>query len=251
MPSLSLNPDVAVAVGLVGVRTYAWMQVVPPFSGSYIPKTVRLGAALGVGLALSSEVKVTSVPAWPMLIADAGAQIVIGAAFGLLIAIIIQAATSAGDSLDLFGGLVLPQSLTPIGFPSTSSLGQFYGLITIALLIVTRGDLLLLRGFITTFIVIGPTFASLLPLAHGAISATSTFFTATFEIAGPLLVVEFIIQAALGLVAKAAPNVNIFLFAFSVQSFALILVLALGTTLLPNAVSHLVHASIQLEGRLL
>ncbi len=251
MPSLAINPDVLVATALAGTRTYAWMQVVPPFSGAYVPKSVRLGAALGVGLAISPRIAVTSVPSWPMLIADLGAQVVIGAAFGLLISILIQAATSAGDTLDLFGGLVLPQSLTPIGFPSSTSLGKFYGLITVALLVVTRGDLLLLRGFITTFDVIGPTFSSLVPLAHGAISATSTFFTATFEIAGPLLVVEFTIQAALGLVAKAAPNVNIFLFAFSVQSFALILVLAVGTSLLPEAVNRLVQDALSLEGQLL
>lgn len=251
MPSITFNPELLTAVALAGTRTYAWMQMVPPFSGAYVPKAARAGASLAVGFALAHRIGVTSVPPWPSLVADLGSQVVIGVAFGALVAIILRAITSAGDTLDLFGGLVLPQSLTPIGFPSATSVGQLYGLITLALLVVTRGDLLLLRGFVTTFDVAGPTLASLVPLAHGAIGAVSSFFTATFEIAGPLLVVEFVIQVALGLLAKAAPNVNIFLFAFSVQSFALILVLAVGTANLPAALSRLVEEALRLEGRLL
>lgn len=249
--SATFDPASAAAIGLAAVRVMAWLSVVPPFSGSYVPKPVRAGAALAVGVAIGPRLHMAALPSWQGLIADAAGQVVIGAAFGALAMVLLQAVTAAGDSLDLFGGLVLPQALEPIGMKASTSVGQLYTMATFALLVVTGGDLLLLRGLITTFGVIGPTVGSLGPMAHGAIQATATMFTATFEIVAPLLAVEFLVQVALGMIAKSAPTVNIFLFAFSVQTLVLILALAFGASVLPSAVHRLVDDALRLEGGLL
>jgi len=76
-------------------------------------------------------------------------------------------------------------------------------------------------------------------------------FAATFEVAGPIIAVEFLAQLVLGLLAKAAPNVNIFLFMFSVQVAVLVFALALGAGSLPDAVARLVEKALGLEGGLL
>ena len=250
-PSATFDPAGAAAVLLASVRVLAWLSVVPPFSGPYVPKAVRAGAALAVGLAVGPRLHLVAMPSWQALIADAVGQVVIGTTFGALAMVLLQAVTSAGDSLDLFGGLVLPQALEPIGAQASTSVGQLYTMVTFALLIVTGGDLLLLRGLITTFGVFGPTIASLGPMAHSATQAVTTMFTATFEIVAPLLAVEFLVQVALGMLAKSAPTVNIFLFAFSVQTLVLILALAFGASVLPSAVHRLVDDALNLEGGLL
>jgi flagellar biosynthetic protein FliR len=250
-PSATFDPAEAAAVLLASVRVLAWLSVVPPFSGPYVPKAARAGAALAVGLVVGPKLHMAAVPSWQQLIADAVGQVLIGAAFGALTMILLQAVTSAGDSLDLFGGLVLPQALEPIGSQASTSVGQLYTMVTFALLVVTGGDLLLLRGLITTFGVVGPTLTALAPMAHGAVQAVATMFTAAFEIVGPLLAVEFLVQVALGMLAKSAPTVNVFLFAFSVQTLVLVLALALGASILPSAVHRLVDDALSLEGSLL
>lgn len=251
MPSATFDPVSAAAVLLASVRVLAWLSVVPPFSGPYVPRAVRAGASLAVGLVAGPRLHLSAVPSWQGLIADAVGQVFLGAAFGAVVMVLLQAVTAAGDSLDLFGGLVLPQSLEPIGTQATTSLGQLYSVTMFALLVATRGDLLLLRGLLTTFDVFGPTITALGPLAGGATQATTTMFTATFEMVGPLLAIEFLVQVALGMLAKSAPNVNIFLFAFSVQTLVLVLALALGISILPSAVHRLVDDALALEGRLL
>lgn len=250
-PSATFDPVAAASVLLASVRVLAWLSVVPPFSGPFIPKTVRAGAALAVGLVAGPDLHLAIMPTWQQLVAAAVSQVVIGAAFGALTMVLLQAITSAGDSLDLFGGLVMPQALEPIGFQATSTVGQLYSVMTFALLVVTGGDLLLLRGLITTFGVVGPTITALGPMAHGAVEAVATMFTATFEIVGPLLAVEFLVQVCLAMLAKSAPQVNIFLFAFSVQTLVLILALALGASILPSALHRLVNDALSLEGGLL
>jgi len=245
------DPVVVVAVALASIRVLAWLSVVPPFSAAYVPRPVRIGAALAIGVAVEPRIPLTTMPSFDGLIVDAVGQVVIGVGFGALVMILLSAFGSAGDSLDLFGGLVLPQSLEPIGFRGTNAAGQLYTIVTFALLVVTGGDLLLIRGLLTTFDVVGPTVSSLTPMANGAIQATSTMFTATFEIVAPLLAVEFLVQVALAMMAKAAPTVNIFLFAFSLQVLVLILIMAFGMAILPSAVHRIVDHALSLEGGLL
>ncbi len=249
--SASFNPVTVAAIALAAIRVFAWLSVVPPFSAVYVPRAIRIGATLAVGVAVEPRIHLTAMPSFDQLIADAVGQVLIGVGFGALTMILLSAVGSAGDSLDLFGGLVLPQSLEPIGFKGTNSAGQLYTVVTFALLVATGGDLLLLRGLITTFDVAGPTLSSLAPLAQGAIGATSTMFTATFEIVAPLLAVEFLVQVALAMMAKASPTMNIFLFAFSLQVLVLILILAFGMAILPSAVHRLVDHALSLEGGLL
>jgi flagellar biosynthetic protein FliR len=236
---------------LASVRVLAWMSVVPPFSARYMPVQVRAAAALAVGLAAGPHLALGDVPTWEGLVADAVGQVVVGAGFGALTMVVLSVTTSAGAALGLFGGLTLPQALQPVGQSPTNSLGQLYQVATFALLVASGGDLLLLRGLFTTFRVFGPTLSSLAPMAHGAASAVATMFTATFEVAGPIIAVEFLAQVGLGLLAKAAPNVNIFLFAFSVQVVVLVAALALGASSLPAAVERLVSRALALEGALL
>lgn len=248
---IRFDPVVVAAIALASIRVLAWLSVVPPFSAAYVPRVVRIGAALAIGIAVHPRIPLTAMPSFDRLIADAVGQVVIGVGFGALVMVLLSAVGAAGDSLDLFGGLVLPQSLEPIGFRGTNSAGQLYTIVTFALLVATGGDLLLIRGLLTTFDVVGPTVASLTPMAHGAIQATATMFTATFEIVAPLLAVEFLVQVALAMMAKAAPTVNVFLFAFSLQVLVLILILAFGMAILPNAVHRLVDHALSLEGGLL
>ena len=249
--SLTINETAMLAVLLGSVRAFAWLSVVPPFSATYVPKSVRAAVSLCLGLAAAHSLHLRGTPTLLALCGDIGSQAIVGFVFGLLVAILLSVIPAAGDTLDLFGGLVLPPALESMGFQSATSLGTFYGMIEIALLFVSGGELLLIRGFLTSFLVVGPTTGSLLPLAHAAASEVSTFFTATFEVAGPIIAVEFVTEIALGLLSKAAPQVNIFLFAFSVQTIVLIFALLLGIALLPSALERLVQLALHYEGSLL
>ncbi len=249
--SITIDATTMVAVLLASVRAFAWCSVVPPFSASYVPKSVRAVLGLGIGIAAAHSVHLTTVPSLGSLLVDAGAQAIIGFVFGMLVGVLLSVVPAAGDTLDLFGGLVLPPSLESMGFQAATTLGTFYGMIELALLVVSGGDLLLLRGFLTSFLVVGPTMSSLTPLAHVATAEIGTFFTSVFEVAGPIIAVEFVTEIGLGLLSKAAPQVNIFLFAFSVQTIVLVFALLLGVALLPSTVDRLVHLALHYEGSLL
>ena len=62
--------------------------------------------------------------------------------------------------VDLFGGLNLPPAVDPLSENQTPMIGQFYEQVGVALLFITNGELLLVRGFETSFGAAGLTMRS-------------------------------------------------------------------------------------------
>jgi flagellar biosynthetic protein FliR len=109
----------------------------------------------------------------------------------------------------------------------------------ITLLFVTNGHLLLVRGLMTTFDVIafrGPAYKDLTELF---VHETTVFFLAAIEIAAPLLAALFLSEVALGVVARAAPQMNVFMLGFPAKILLTLLLGGLALPLLPGAVDAL------------
>jgi flagellar biosynthetic protein FliR len=69
-------------------------------------------------------------------------------------------------------------------------------------------------------------------------------FIAALEIAGPVVACLFLAEMTMGLVARAAPSLNVFALAFPVRVGVTLLVVALAIPLLSPAVTNLVDLGI-------
>ena len=77
----------------------------------------------------------------------------------------------------------------------------------------------------------------------------TTFFAAAVEIAAPVIAVLFATQILLGLLAKAAPQVNVFVFGMPLQVLLALVAVGLALVALPGDVTNLVgRATSQLFG---
>jgi flagellar biosynthetic protein FliR len=109
------------------------------------------------------------------------------------------------------------------------------------LLVVSNGYLVVVHGFLHSFDAVGLSMSVKASAGGVVVGAVSTLFVAALEIAAPLLAVLFLVQALLGLLAKAVPQMNIFSFAFPLQIAATVLLLGVAIRVLPTYVSHLVE----------
>jgi flagellar biosynthetic protein FliR len=81
------------------------------------------------------------------------------------------------------------------------------------------------------------------------IGDVTTFFAAAVEIAAPVIVVLFAAQVLLALLAKAAPQINVFVFGFPLQILLALAAVGLALVALPSTVTNLVgRATVQLFG---
>lgn len=239
--SLQLDPVWLLAVLLVMVRGLAWLVIVPPFSNrSVVPRPVLIGLAAGLGLLAAGQIPASAIPTDTAgLIGALVEQVFSGVMLGLPVQILLSAVGSAGGMIDMFGGLNLPPGLDPLSVNQTPILGQLYEQVAVVLLFVTNGEMLLVKGFTLSM---GKGDIMLSTNGFGAnvlVADLATYFTATLEIAAPLVAVLFATQIGLALMAKAAPQMNVWLLGFPIQALLSLLFVAVGVRVLPGYVANL------------
>ena len=245
--NLNLDPMWLLAFFLAFVRGLAWLVVVPPFSNPRtVPRIALLGIAGGLAVLAAGQVSHTALPTDTAgLVGAVVLQIFTGAALGLCVRMLISAVTAAGGMVDMFGGINPPPSVDPLSENQTPVFGQFYEQIAMVLLFVSNGELLLVRGFETSFGAAGLTLSSAARVTNVLSNDLVTFFTATLEIAAPIIVVLFATQISLGMLAKAAPLINVWILGFPVQALMSLLFVAVGVRVLPGYLSNLVARALQ------
>jgi flagellar biosynthetic protein FliR len=237
---ITADPEWVSGFLLALVRATAWVFVCPPFGTRMIPTPVKIGLAAALTVALGESVTDLAVPleAGP-LIGAAALQLFAGLTLGFIGVLLFAAFQAAGSFVDLFGGLGAAQLYDPMSQATSSVFGRFYQLLATVLLFALDGHLLLVRGFLTSFEASPTGLPGTGDLAGGMVEGLGMFFVAALEIAAPLLAALFLADIALGLLARSAPDLNVFLVGLPGKLLLTLSLVGLTLPLLPRAVESL------------
>jgi flagellar biosynthetic protein FliR len=228
---------------LVSARILAWMLFAPPIATGGVPLPVKTILSVGLALAMVPQARAHAPAA--EVVPMAGAlleQVLIGAALGFLTRLLFTAVEAAGGMLDLFGGFSLSAAYEPLMTTTTSVYGRFYGLLCTTLIFATNAHLLIFQGFLRTFAAIPlDGTLSLGRLSEMLTHVVTEMFVSALQIAGPLIVVLFIADIALGVLNRIAPQLNAFSMSFPVKIGLTLLLVGLGFTLMPGTVIQIAH----------
>ena len=238
---LSLDEVSLVALLLASARILAWMVIAPPIATGGVPHAIKVVLSVGLGLVVVPLIR-SHVPSLDTvsIIGAVIEQVVIGAGLGFATRMLFAAVESAGGLLDLFGGFSVAAAYDPMSTSMTSIFGRFYGLMCTTLIFATDAHLLIFQGFLRTFRTL-PTDAHL-SLAHldsQLTTAMTGLFVAALQIAGPLLVVLFVADLALGVLNRISPQLNAFSLSFPLKIGLTLLLVGIGFTLMPQIVVEL------------
>ena len=240
--TVDLAPALVSGYLLALVRAGAWVFVCPPFGNKSVPMIVKVGLAAALALAVGPRLAGQAVPleAGPLLSA-AVLQVAAGVALGFLGVVLFATFSFAGGLIDLVSGFSVAQLFDPGNNAPVSIFGQFYGVLATTLLFAIDGHLLLVRGFLTSFTAAPLTSLSTDSMAKLLTGDIALFFVSALEIAAPLLAALFLAEAALGLLARAAPQMNIFQLGLPVKILVTLTLAGLALPLLPDAVSGMTN----------
>lgn len=238
---LSISQPELITLLLVSTRLLAWLMVAPPIATAGVPKVVRVALSVGLALPLIHG-NVHAAPTGDFA-AVAGAtleQVVIGTGLGFLTRMLFTAIEAAGGLLDLFGGFSLSAAYEPLSNTTTSIFGKFYGILSTTLIFVTNAHLVIFAGIMHTFHSI-PLDATvrLSTLDTQIAGVASGLFVAALQIAGPILIVLFLADIALGVLNRIAPQLNAFSMSFPVKIGLTLLLVGGSMTLMPQVVLRL------------
>lgn len=236
------------ATMLAGVRMIAFLVIAPPFSYNGIPARIKAMLAIGLALAVSSQVSDGyQSPGTAGFITALILELVVGAALGFLVLVVFSAIQAAGSLIDLFGGFSLAQGFDPQSMVNGAQFTRLFQMTALALLFASDGYQLIIAGLARTF--------SALPIGGGidlsspveAITGSVTaMFLAAVQIAGPLIVILFLADVGLGLLTRVAPALNAFALGFPLKILVTLLLAATLFVALPRIVSTLVDNAVRL-----
>ena len=259
-----MNVDVPISV-LVGfclalVRATAWIVVCPPFNSPAIPRRIRVGIATAIAFVLAPRIADATDAAaggGPVSLAlgpfvtSLLAQALAGVALGFAVLVLFSAIQAAGDLIDLQVGFSLGGIIDPLSGVTAAPVGRFHQLLALVILFAINGHVLVVQGFLRSVEAVPLGQIDLSVLAAELSGLVATFFAATIEIGLPVLAALFCTEVALGLLGKAAPQLNILVLGFGAKTVVALVLLGLTLTMLPEATESLLGRAVRSAARAL
>jgi flagellar biosynthetic protein FliR len=206
---------------LVNFRLGGMFLVAPIFSRQSIPPMVKAGLAIMLAILLMPAIINAGVPAVPSL-ADLSAlvfkEVLVGVIVGLMLKLLFYAAQTAGSVIGFQSGLAIANVVDPSTKSQVNMLGQFWVLVASMIFLAINGHHLLITSLADSFQVIplgGAVFGA------GAVDLllrlSGIMFTLALKMAAPILLTVFLVDVALGVLARTIPQMNIFVIGIPVK----------------------------------
>lgn len=235
------------------IRIAALFMVMPIFGTELVPKRIRILLSLGVSLiaftSLSGSAPMIT-PLWSMLelVLLITQQIIIGVAIGLTIHIVFQAFVIAGQISAMQMGLGFASMMDPQNGVSVPAVGQLYLMIVTLLYLSMNGHLYAIQIVMESFEVL-PLYdfnLSTLPIDK-LVKLSGWLFLGAMKISLPAIAALLIVNLSIGIMTKAAPQLNIFSIGFPVTMILGLIILWFSTiSIVPefNRLIEVVHSEL-------
>ncbi len=216
-------------------RVLAAAMLLPILGAPFVPAPVTSAVALALGAFASMGLIASGVPMVPgtamlvLSLKEAG----IGATLGLAFTMVLRLGQTIGQFIDHQTGLTFSQNLDPNFGNQVSVTGQLLDQIVLIFIVASGGILVVVETLLLSYD-IWPVFSMAPQFAIDAppllLNLTSRLFALALLLAAPVLLVLFLLDFGLGLLGRAAPQLNIFYLGAAVKGWVSLFValLALG-----------------------
>ncbi|MCE9633705.1 MAG: flagellar biosynthetic protein FliR [Methylophilales bacterium] len=197
-------------------RILALLSTAPLFSARGIPAHVKVLTAFVVTILvaplLPAMPNVSPASAYGLLIV--AQQILIGVAMGLAIRLLFMAFEMAGHIIGLQMGLGFATFFDPQNGTQVPLVGQFLTIMAMLLFLSLNGHLLVINALVSSFetIPIGANMASW--SLRALVLSAANMFAWGIQLAMPVVGALMLVNAALGVLTRASPQLNIFAVGF-------------------------------------
>jgi len=199
------------------LRVMGLFTAAPVLSMKVVPRRVRMG--LGLLIVMAAQATLPEMPHVPLdspvALMVAAQQILIGLTIGFAARVVMASIELAGELVGLQMGLNFASFFDPLSGGQATAVSRFYGTCATWLFIVMNGHLLLTGAVVHSFAAFP---VSDQPLAFlGAIQPQvwgAEVFRIGVWVALPIMAMLLLCNIVMGLVARVAPQMNVFSIGF-------------------------------------
>jgi len=248
---LTLNAaDVSTWVGRVWwpmLRVGGFVLAAPIASETVIPGLVKIVMSVSLAFLMAPLVQI---PAALSIFSAAGLlaavqELLIGVSIGMVVQLTFEALTFAGQTISLTMGLGFATLVDPQRGANTTVLGQMFMIFGILTYLAINGHLVLLGALAESF--------QTLPIgAHidrNFLLSVALWGARVFQsgllIALPAVIALVVVNLALGVVTRAAPQLNLFGIGFTITLMCGFFVLIVGLGGIMDGISSLIDSALE------
>jgi flagellar biosynthesis protein FliR len=249
--------DVSLWVGRLWwpmLRVGGFVLAAPIASETAIPRLVKIVMSLSLAFLMAPLVQV---PAALSIFSGAGLlaalqEVLIGVAIGMVVQLTFEALIFAGQTISLTMGLGFATLVDPQHGANTTVLGQLFMIIGMLTYLAINGHLVLLGTLAESF--------QTLPIGAAHIGKNflvsvvlwgARVFESGLLIALPAVIALVIVNLALGVVTRAAPQLNLFGIGFTITLLCGFFVLIVGLDGIMTGISGLINSALTAAGELI
>jgi flagellar biosynthetic protein FliR len=229
-------------------RILGLIAAAPVFGHTRVPMTVKLALGLALAIVIAPVVPaheaVTPASMAGMLIL--AQEMMIGLAMGFAMRIVFGAVEMAGEISSLTMGLGFATFFDPNSQGRSSAISQFLSLVATMLFLAVNGHLVLLEALAESFFT-AP--VSSLPMGAASFKYLADWgakiFSAGLQLSLPIVAALLITNVALGILTRAAPQLNLFGIGFPITLGAGLLVVVMSMNYLAGPLQSLFNQGIE------
>jgi len=230
---------------LVFIRIASFVFVAPFFSTSNTPRRLKAGFSLMLAYIVTHSMTEHSVPVYSTMLGYS-TIVLKEAATGLLIgygaSICMTIVQFAGKISDMDIGLSMVQLMDPVTKQNSGFVGNIYQYMLILIMLITNMHYFFIKAIVETFDIVPigmANFASDKLLAV-IIRFLVDYVNISFRICLPIVAAMLLLNAVLGVLAKTAPQMNMFSVGIQIKILFGLGILFLTMGVLPSAIDFIV-----------
>ncbi|MDF2944495.1 MAG: putative rane protein [Herbinix sp.] len=222
---------------LILVRITGFIYTAPFFSLKNVPTRIKVGLSIFMAAILFYTVPYNTpeyigVLGFAVLVAK---EALAGAIMGLFANIAYSIIAFSGQLIDMEIGFSMVNILDPITNVETTITANLYGYLVLLMMVITNLHHYFLRAIIDSFQVIAIGEANFNPGMYQLMTKFITeYFIIGFRIVLPVFAAILVVNTILAILAKIAPQMNMFVIGMQIKVFVGLIVLAVITTLIPS-----------------
>jgi len=231
------------AGALLLARLFPLLTITPLFGGNATPRRFRFGLAVVLTLVLLPTALPPGTAAVPVgtLAGLLVKELLIGLSIALIVLVVFESFAAFGYLVDSARGATFANVLDPLSQQHQSVLSVFFMQLSVALFLASGGYRLLIES-VGASIVLFPLFTPADAVIRGEaasesiIRVTSGLLAVALRLAAPVLVLMFILDLALGLINRIAPQFQAYFLGLAVKGPLGLLIVFIGLGLSFDAV---------------
>lgn len=207
---------------LILVRVIAFFVTLPLFSYRTIPNQFKIGFAVFLTLVMFYALDTSTIDIEGIYILLLLKEAIVGLLIGLIAYLIVSAVQIAGGFVDFQMGFAIANVVDPQTGAQSPLTGQYFYIIALLFLLSVDGHHLLIDGIFYSYDFIP--IDKVIPFHNESmvlfvIEVFNKMFVIAFQMAIPIVGCLFLVDVALGIIARSVPQLNVFVVGLPVKIF--------------------------------